>query len=187
MKRLLIIIGVAVVSFITGAVCMFLLMRQPAASVPKDWIKIVPAETPVLFDMTAIRHDIPMPTPGTIEGTAKYLERDKGIQVGYRLKLPIKPNPVSALPEKYRKTSDYGNGFTVGPPDQVSYTGKFTFDFQDADGFSLGKITGQPEILTAAADNSIQGMTDETVSQSIAERAKKIAVSFDAEKCNLCQ
>jgi hypothetical protein len=31
------------------------------------------------------------------------------------LKLPIKPNPVSALPEKYHKSTKYG-GYTIGPP-----------------------------------------------------------------------
>jgi hypothetical protein len=78
------------------------------------------------------------------------------------------------------------NGMTMGPPDQLSYTGKFTFNLQDDDRFTLAKISGPDETIVAASDNPIQGATEETVPESIAKRAKKIAVSFDASKCYPC-
>lgn len=146
----------------------------------------VPDTTPTLFDMAVMKADIPPPEPGRLEGRVKFLERDKGIQIGYVLKLPMKANPVSALPAKYRHETKLESGMTIGPPDQVSYTGKFTFRLEDGDGFTLAKITGPDESLTAASDNPIQGATEDTVPESVAKRTKKIAVSFDASKCNLC-
>ena len=133
-----------------------------------------------------MRADIPPPEQGKPEGKIKFLRRDNGIQIGYILKLPMKPNPVSALPAKYRHETRLENGFTIGPPDQVSYTGKFTFNLQDADGFSLAKITGTDEEIVAGSENQLQGVTQATVPESVAARTKKIAVSFDAYKCNIC-
>lgn len=183
MKRALTIVGVAVLFFVLGA---GLVLFLKTTSIPQRWMNAIPDTSPVLFDMAAMKDDIPPPNPGKLEGRVKFLDRDKGTQIGYMLKLPIKPNPVSALPARYRQMTKLENGVTIGPPDQVSYTGKFTFILKDADGFTLAKITGPEETVTAASDNPLQGNTEETVPRSIAERTKQIAVSFDAEKCNLC-
>jgi len=183
MKRLLIISVVAVLSFVLGAGLVLFLKK---ATVPAGWIAIVPDREAVLFDEAAMKDDIPPPSAGKPEGRVKFLQHDKGIQIGYVLKLPIKPNPVSALPQKYRQETKLASGFVIGPPDQISYTGDFTFVLQDNDGFTLAKIKGPPERLTAASDNPIQGETEQTVPQSIAEHTKKIAVSFEAEKCDVC-
>jgi hypothetical protein len=136
--------------------------------------------------MDVMKEDIPMPDVGKPQGRVKFLQRDKGIQIGYVLQLPIKPNPVSALPQKYRQETKLDNGLTVGPPDQVSYQGRFIFDLQDSDGFTLAKIVGPLEWFAAASDNPEQGTTDGTAPLSIVQRTKKIAVSFSAEKCNIC-
>jgi hypothetical protein len=183
MKRTLTILIVAVAAFACGAASVLYLKRS---SVPQNWITIIPDTPSTLFDMAAMKTDIPPPQSGKPEGRVKFLERASGIQIGYVLKLPIKPNPVAALPAKYRKETKLESGFTIGPPDQVSYTGKFTFNLQDADGFSLIRITGPDESLSAGSDNPIQGTTESMIPESIIRRTKKIAVSFDAAKCNLC-
>lgn len=183
MKRTLAILIFAVAAFALGAASVLYLKRP---SVPQGWITVIPDSSPTLFDMAAMKEDIPPPEPGKLEGRVKFLQRANGIQIGYVLKLPIKPNPVAALPAKYRRETKLPNGFTIGPPDQVSYTGEFTFNLQDGDGFSLAKITGPDESLVAASDNQIQGATEATVPESVVAHTKKIAVSFDAKKCNLC-
>jgi hypothetical protein len=182
-KKALSIFAIAVVAFVLGAASVLYLKRS---SISQDWITIIPDTSPTLFDMAVMKTDIPPPEPGKLEGRIKFLERTGDIQIGYVLKLPFKPNPVAALPAKYRKITKLENSFTIGPPDQISYTGKFTFNLQDADGFSLAKITGPDEYLTAGSDNPIQGTTEATISESIAKRTKRIAVSFDAQKCNIC-
>jgi hypothetical protein len=182
-KRAISVLVIALVAFVLGAASVLYLKKS---SILQGWITIVPDRSPTLFNMAVMKTDIPPPQPGKLEGRVKFLQNDKGIQIGYVLKLPFKPNPVAALPAKYRKETKLENGFTIGPPDQVSYTGKFTFNLEDGDGFTLAKITGPDEYMTAGADNPIQGKTEDTVPESIAKRTKKIAVSFDAEKCNIC-
>lgn len=49
----------------------------------------------------ALNGDIPWPVTTKPSVRVKFLNRDKGEQLGYVLKLPIKSNPVSALPAKY--------------------------------------------------------------------------------------
>src|SRR5271170_2457216 len=153
MKRTLATIIIALTAFALGAASVLYLKKS---SVPQGWIFIVPDTSATLFDMAAMKTDIPPPEPGKLEGRVKFLERSGGIQIGYVLKLPFKPNPVATLPAKYRKETKLENGFTIGPPDQVSYTGKFTFNLQDVDGFSLAKIIGPDESVTSASDNQIQ-------------------------------
>ena len=126
MKRGIITLGIAIVSFALGAASVLLLRKTPNASMQESWINTVPAVNPVMFDLPAIRSDVPVPKPGKLEGRVKFLNRDNGIQIGYVLKLRMNANPVSPLPEQYRRTTVI-SGFDVGPPDQVSYTGEFTF------------------------------------------------------------
>jgi hypothetical protein len=183
MKRTLVMLLVAVTAFALGVGSSFYLRRS---SVPQGWLVIIPDSSPTLFDIAAMKDDIPPPEPGRLEGKIKFLQRDAGIEIGYVLKLPMKANPISALPAKYRQETKLDNGFTIGPPDQVSWTGKFTFNLQDGDGFSLAKILSHDESIAGASDNQLQGVTEATVPESIAIRTKRIAVSFDAEKCNIC-
>jgi hypothetical protein len=185
-KRAIITFGIAILAFLLGAMSILLLRRASNSSVPQGWMNIVPATDPVMFDMAAIKSDIPVPKPGRLSGRVKFLSRDNDLQIGYTLKLPMNPNPVSALPERYRRTTQI-SGFDVGPPDQVIYTGAFTFILRDGDGFTLAKIKGPSENISSASDNPIQGTTEATVPESAAEHTKQIAVSFDAEKCNVCE
>jgi hypothetical protein len=99
----------------------------------------------------------------------------------------MQPNPVSALPPRYRQETKLESGFTISPPDQISYSGKFTFNLQDGDGFSLAKITSPDEWVASASDNPLQGTTTTPIAESVATRTKKIAVSFGVEKCNICE
>jgi hypothetical protein len=185
MKRYLILAGVAVASFVLGAVCVPYLKRATDSTVPKDWITVVPASYRFTFNSAAMRADIPLPTLTGPEGRVKFLNRDKGIQLGYVLKVPIKPLTVSSLPKQYQKTTQE-NGYTIGPPDQVMYIGHFEFTLKDADGFILAKIAGPSEDLSAGSDNAVQATTEETVPFSAATKVKTVAVSFSAETCNPC-
>src|SRR5207244_7439147 len=68
--------------------------------------------------------DIPWPETTKPTGRVKFVNRNGGEQLGYMLKLPIKPNPTAALPEKYRRTTKGENGLEFGPPDQILYEGQ---------------------------------------------------------------
>lgn len=183
MKRVLILIGVAVVAFILGALSMYLLKMERSAT----WIPVISDGGGFGMSSDALNGDIPWPEITKPSGRVKFLSRDKGEQLGYVLKLPIKPNPTSALPAKYRKTTKGDNGLEFGPPDQVLYEGHFEFTLKDRDGFILMKLNGPVEHLSAAAENSVQGTVEETIPTSIIRRTKEVAVSFLVTSCNPCQ
>jgi hypothetical protein len=183
MKRALIVAGVAVIAFILGASSMYLFNRQRTAG----WISVVPDGDGFAMTSDALNGDIPWPKTARPSGQAKFLSRDKGEQLGYILKLPIKPNPTSALPAKYRKTTKDFNGLELGPPEQVLYEGHFEFMLKDADGFVLMKLNGPIEHLSSAAENSVQGTTEDVIPHSVILRTKKVAASFLVTSCNPCQ
>jgi hypothetical protein len=79
------------------------------------------------------------------------------------------------------------NGLEFGPPDQVLYEGHFEFTLKDADGFVLLKMGGPVEHLSAGAENQVQGTTDDTIPQSVIERAKEVDVGFLVTACNPCE
>jgi hypothetical protein len=64
------------------------------------WIAVVSDGGGFGMSSEALNGDIPWPGTTKPSGRVKFLNRDKGEQLGYVLKLPIKSNPVSALPEK---------------------------------------------------------------------------------------
>jgi|SRR5271157_3268268 len=183
MRRAITIIGVAVVSFILGATCLYLLKRMPTSR----WISVISDGGGIGFEIATFNPDIPMPKTTKPEGRVKFLNRDKGEQLGYVLKLPISPNPTSALPEKYRRTTKDEKGLEWGPPEQVLYEGHFEFTLKDADGFVLTKISGPTEHLSAGSDNPVQGTTEETVPGSVIQRTKEVGVSFLVTSCNPCE
>lgn len=182
MKRAITIIGVAVVSFVVGATCMYLLKRTPASR----WISVTSDGAGFGLTEAALNGDIPWPKTTKPSGKVKFLNRDKGEQLGYVLNLPIGPNPTSALPEKYHRTTRDEKGVQWGPPDQVLYEGHFEFTLKDADGFVLTKLSGLTEHLSAGSDNSVQGTTEETVPSLVIERTKEVDVSFLVASCNPC-
>jgi hypothetical protein len=145
MKRTLILAFVATASYILGATSMYLIKRQR----PEQWISVISDGGGIGFSSEALNADIPWPQSTKPTGHVKFLIRDNGEHLGYLIKLPIKPNPTSALPAKYRKTTKGDNGFEFGPPDQVFYEGHFEFTLKDADGFVLVKINSPVEHLSA--------------------------------------
>ena len=182
MKRSLTIIGVAVVSFMVGATCVYLMMRAPGFR----WMTVRSDGAGFGLTDAALNGDIPWPKTTPPSGRVKFLNRDKGEQLGYLLKLPIGPNPTSALPEKYRRTTKDKSGLEFGPPDQVLYEGHFEFTLKDADGFVLMKLSGPTEHISAASDNSVQGTTDDTVPGSVIQRTREVDVGFLVTSCNPC-
>ena len=183
MKRPLILAGVAIFALIAGATSMYLLQRERRYA----WISVVSDGGGFGMNSEALNGDIPWPDTTKPSGRVKFLNRDKGEQLGYVLKLPIKANPVSALPAKYRKTTKDANGLEFGPPDQVLYEGHFQFTLKDGDGFVLLRMDGPVEHLSAAAENSVQGTTDQTVPDSVIKRTKEVDVGFLVTSCNPCQ
>ena len=125
-KRPFFVAGIEFASFILGAGCMFLLNRESKLTVPTGWISVASEGGGIGYESDALRADIPLPKNEAPQGRVKFLNRDKGIQLGYVLKLPMKPVPVSTLPEKYRKNTKFGD-FEVGPPEQVQYVGHYDF------------------------------------------------------------
>jgi hypothetical protein len=189
MKKALIFGAVALVSFLVGAGAAWLLKPSPKATIPSGWIAVKPRESgPLLFDTTALNGDIPFPDwpKGTspLSGQVKFLERTNGIVIGYELSIHIDPNPVAKLPAKYRQPVFTESGIKLNPAEQVAYSGKFTFDLQDADGFSFLKVKSGNEHIDSGAVNQLKGMTTDTVSEEIVKKIKKIVVDYDAEKCD---
>lgn len=182
MRRTLTIIGVAVLSFLVGATCVYFLMRAPKPG----WIQVKSDGAGFGLNSAALNGDIPWPKTTPPSGRVKFLNRDKGQQLGYVLKLPIGPNPTSALPEKYRRLVKADNGLEFGPPDQVLYEGHFEFTFKDADGFVLTKISGPTEHLSANSENVVQGTVEETLPSVVIDRSKEVDASFLVTSCNPC-
>lgn len=186
MKRALTLAGVAVFAFLVGGLATYLLMKAPKSAITKEWIPVKAENFGVSWSIDIIKTDIPEPKTEPPSGKVKFLNRDKGIQLGYVLKLPIKANPTSALPAKYLKTTKSEGGLEIGPPDQVNYRGNYTFTLRDADGFVLLEIPGPSENVAAGSDNSVQGMTEGTIQPFVAERTKTILVRFTMDSCYPC-
>jgi hypothetical protein len=141
MKRYLILAGVAAASFVLGAVCVLYLKRATDSTVPKAWITVVPESYRIVFNSAAMRADIPLPALTGPEGRVKFLIRDKGIQLGYVLKVPIKPLPVSSLPKKYQKTTQE-NGYTYGPAGPSNVHWPLRVYFEGRGRIYIGKDSG---------------------------------------------
>src|SRR5579872_61591 len=183
MKRTLITVSVAIVAFFGGATFIHLLNRPPSSG----WIAVVSDGGGFSMETAALNGDIPWPGTTKPSCRVKFLNRDNGQQLGYVIKLPIKPNPTAALPEKYRRTTKGSNGFEFSPPDEVLYEGHFEFTLKDTDGFVLMKMDGPTEHLSAGSDNAVQGSTEQTVPTSVVNRTKRVDVSFVSVSCNPCQ
>jgi hypothetical protein len=178
------IVAVSLASLILGAIGMFLIVTH--SRVPKTWLPLSTDGGGIGFETQAIASGIPMPKISKPEGKAKFLDRDGGIALGYIISVPIEKLYVSTLPEKYRKMTDLGNGFQLGPPEQVIYFGHFDFTLKDADGFALMTLSSDKEDLSAGQNNPLQGATKGTVTPSIAKHTKSILVNLVIESCNPC-
>jgi hypothetical protein len=179
------LLAVGLASFILGAACMFLLTKHTNAPTT-TWFSLSTDGGGVGFSTDVLKSDIPMPSTGKPEGKAKFVDRGSGRELGYVIKLPIKPLPVSTLPEKYRRTTKLDNGLEIGPPEQVHYTGHFEFVLKDADGFVLTTISGPEENLSAGQDNIVQGTTKDTIPWFAVDHTRNIVVSFSVEQCYPC-
>jgi hypothetical protein len=183
MKSVFTIACVAAAAFVCGATFMYLRQRESSSR----WIAVLSDGGGFGMETAALNADIPWPGTTKPTGRVKFLNRDRGQQLGYTIKLPIKPNPTAVLPEKYRRTTKDANGLEFGPPEQVLYEGHFEFTLKDVDGFVLMKMDGPTEHLSAGSDNAVQGSTEQTVPTSVVNRTKKVDVSFVAVSCNPCQ
>jgi hypothetical protein len=177
------VIAVAITAFILGAASMHLLKRERSSV----WISVVSDGEGIGFETAALNGDIPWPGTTKPSGRVKFLNRDKGEQLGYLIKLSIKPNPTAVLPEKYRRLTKGDNGLEFGPPDQVLYEGHFEFTLKDGDGFVLLKMESPTEHLSAGSNNLVQGTTEQTVPISVVEHTKEVDVGFLVTSCTPCE
>lgn len=164
---------------------MYMAKRQPKPK-PDEWISVTPDTNPLGYETDALVADVPTPWAESLTGKVKFVNRDNGIQLGYVLKLPLKPVLVSTLPEKYRKTEKLPNGFVEGPPDKLHLEGHYNFTLKDSDGFVLQKLTSPKENLETGTNNDTQSMTETSVVSSVAERTKSVVVEFLVTKCYPC-
>lgn len=184
MKRALLIVCTLGVGVVIGGTAVFLLLRSPA-NIDK-WIAVVPNGTGLGFSTKAISVDFSMPDSKKPSGKVKFLSRDKGIQLGYILTLPIDPKPTKDLPAKYTHLKTIQGGMQVGPPDQVELQGNFEFTLKDTDGFVLFQLKGPEHYLVANSQNQVQGTVDEPVPPSIVKRTKIVEVEFYTADCVPC-
>jgi hypothetical protein len=185
-KRTLTILMVAIVSFVLGAGCMYLVKRQPKAPTSDGWIATTVSDFPIGYALDYPIGTEPTPKATALTGKVKFLTRDSGTQLGYLLKIPIEPVPTKSLPIKDQKEEKLPNGFTIGPPDQLHLEGQFDFILKDADGFELQRISAVQQNIAAGADNDRQGIAEGVIQPSVQERTKKVEVSFTVKSCYPC-
>jgi hypothetical protein len=184
MKRALLFCGVAILFFVLGSACTYLVLRSPSNT--NRWIQVTSDAYGIGFNDKVVDVDFSLPKTKKPAGRIKFLNRDDRIQLGYMLTLPVESKPTSSLPEKYTRLRTLPDGTQIGPPDQVEYEGTFEFTLKDADGFVLKKLSGPKEYLTAGSQNQLQGTAEETIPPSIVERTKIVMVDFSATDCIPC-
>jgi hypothetical protein len=187
MRRTLTILIVAIVSFVLGAGCMYLLKRQPKPPTTDGWITVTVTDFPLGFSLDFPISDVTTPKATGLTGKVKFLTRDNGTQLGYILKIPVEPRPTKSLPAKDQQEEKLPSGFTYGPPDELHLEGQFDFVLKDADGFVLQKISAPEQNLAAGSDNEKQGTADGVIPPSVVERTKQVTVSFLAKSCYPCK
>jgi hypothetical protein len=186
-KRTLTILMVAVVSFVLGAGCIYLVKRQPKPRTSAGWITVSVTDFPIGYALDYPIETSPTPKAKGLSGKVKFLTRDNGIQLGYILKIPVEPVPTKSLPLKDQQEEKLPNGFTIGPPDQLHLEGQFDFVLKDADGFELQRISAVQQNIAAGADNERQGTANDIVPPSVVERTKQVTVSFLVKSCYPCK
>jgi hypothetical protein len=184
MKRFLMIVCVLAAGVTIGAVAVYFLLRPPANT--DRWISAVPNGTGLGFSSKVISVDFSIPDSKKPNGKVKFLNRDKGIQLGYVLTLPIDPKPTKTLPAKYTGLKTIEGGMQVGPPVQFELQGNFDFTLKDKDGFVLSQLKGPEHYLEANSQNQVQGTVDDPIPPSIVKRTKIIEIEFYAADCVPC-
>jgi hypothetical protein len=116
MRRALVIIGTAIIAFCLGSVCAFFLMRTPPAKAA-EWITVKPVSFGMAIDDKIMEQEWTFPSITRPNGQIKFLDRDKGTQLGYKLSAPIDPMPTAKMPEAYRRER---NSPTDGRKGQVT-------------------------------------------------------------------
>ena len=145
-----------------------------------------PNGTGLGFSTKVISIDFSLPDGKKPAGKVKFLNRDKGIQIGYILTLPIDPKPTKTLPAKYTGVKTIEGGVQVGPPAQLEFQGNFDFILKDADGFILSQVKGPEHYLEADSQDQVQGTVDEAIPASIVKRTKIVEIAFYAADCVPC-
>jgi len=184
MKRNLLIFCALAVGVVLGAFSTYLLTRPPENT--DRWIPVVSDGPGIGFNDKVISVDFSLPDSKKPTGKIKFLNRDKGIQLGYMLTLPIDPKPTKDLPAKYSKPTKTASGWELEPPDQLEYEGSFSFTLKDADGFVLAQLTGPQHYITAGSQNQVQGTVDEIIPPSIVKRTRIVVVDFTVIDCVPC-
>jgi hypothetical protein len=106
MKRAIITFGVAIVSFVLGVTATYFLMKTPPAKAA-TWITVTPISFGMAFDDKIMEQEWTFPTITGPNGQVKFLDRDKGTQLGYKLSAPIEAMPTAKMPEVYRRVRSW--------------------------------------------------------------------------------
>jgi hypothetical protein len=186
MKRTLTILMVAVVSFVLGVGCMYLVQRKSRVPGSDGWISVTVTNFPIGYALDYPIGISPTPKVNGLSGKVKFLTRDNGTQLGYMLKIPVESVPTKSLPLKDRQETKLPDGTSIGPPDQLHLEGQFDFVLKDADGFELQRISALQQNLSAGDDNEKQGIADGTIAPSVQEKTKKVEVSVSVKSCYPC-
>jgi len=93
MKKRLTLAIISILAFILGAFSMYVFKREHRPSVTTEWIPVKAQEFGVRWAIDIVQTDIPEPKTDPPSGKVMFLNRDKGIQLGYLLKLPIRQIP----------------------------------------------------------------------------------------------
>jgi hypothetical protein len=142
--------------------------------------------------------DMPDPDVRKTAGQFKFVDStDQSarhtLRLGYKIEVDVAPLDLSKVPKRFlqEKRIDLGGGKSViqlplpqsTPTDEV----RFEFLLQDRDGFTLMKLSGDPETLWTGKSNGFQRLVKEPVPGAVARRTSSVVESMTIEKCLPCE
>lgn len=173
-----------VLGMMLGSSGAYFVLRVPS----NRWMPLTRDGQGLLWLNDVVFADIPFPNMTPIEGQAKFVDRGagRGTELGYAVHTAMDKLDVSKLPEKYKKTEDYGN-YSIGPTSVVVYTAHLEFTLKDADGFTLMTTQSEPIKIWSGEDNKLQGFANDSIPDATVKRTKKVLMSLGFDKCETCK
>lgn len=167
-----------------------------AESTSPSWRPLVRGPTGLSTEVVVA--DIPEPDVRKIAGQFKFVDSiDQGaghtVRFGYKIEVDVAPLDLSKVPKRFleEKRIDLGGGKSITqlPLTQSTEADQVRFEFllKDRDGFTLMKLSGEPETMWTGKSNVFQRLLTEPVPENLAHRTIAVVESMTIEKCFSCQ
>jgi hypothetical protein len=149
----------------------------------------VPDKGEVGYETVALFNDIPLPEIKNINGNAKFINRNNGYFIGYKINFDIAHLDTTKINAKYlRNKPEVVNGIntTALGIKEVTYDISFEFTLIDKDGFEIEKIKSATETVQSGEKNEFQNTIEKPVSLKTIESTKSIKLILSIDKCLNC-